>query len=224
MKHRNLELVTSRSRRIGVAGGLIAAALFAIVIAAAPSRAAGDPAAVVKNVVDQALSTLRNNQLPLKQKQETLRNLVANNFDFAEMSRSALGIHWRTLSANQRTEFTNVFTTFIEDSYLSKISDYRGQAVHFTGQSQLSPGYVQVGSHVTSPNGGRPIVLNYLLKQENDQWKIYDVTVDAISIVANYRNQFNRVINDRGFPTLLADLRAKSQQLADSLGQPRSGN
>jgi phospholipid transport system substrate-binding protein len=205
-------------------GGLIAAVFFAIVITAAPSRAAGDPMAVVKTVVNQALSVLRNNQLTLKQKQETLRNLVANNFDFAEMSRSALGIHWRSLSSDQRTDFTNVFTTFIEDSYLSKISDYRGQTVNFTGRNQLSPGFAQVSTNVTSPNGGRPIILNYSLKQEGDQWKIYDVTVDAISIVANYRNQFNRVINDRGFPTLLADLRAKSQQLADSLGQPRSGS
>ena len=65
--------------------------------------------------------------------------------------------------------------------------------------------------------GKNPIAVNYLLLQKGDSWKIYDVTVEAISIIANYRNQFNRVINEKGFPTLMADLRAKQQELASLL-------
>jgi phospholipid transport system substrate-binding protein len=66
--------------------------------------------------------------------------------------------------------------------------------------------------------GKSPIPVNYLLEQKDGGWMIYDVTVDAISIIANYRNQFNRVINDQGFPKLMSDLRAKQQQLASLLG------
>jgi phospholipid transport system substrate-binding protein len=84
----------------------------------------------------------------------------------------------------------------------------------------LAPGYSQVNSQVNQPNGGNPLALDYRLKYEDGEWKIYDVTVDAISIIANYHNQFNRVINDKGFPTLMTDLRTKSSQLANSLGEP----
>jgi len=135
------------------------------------------------------------------------------------MSRSALGTHWRDLSPDQQRDFTRVFTQFIEDSYLSKVSDYRGQTVTFTKVIQLAPGYTQVNSKIDQNNGDAPVAVDYRLKYEGGQWKIYDVTVEAISIIANYRNQFNRVINDKGFPTLMADLRAKSRQLANALGE-----
>jgi phospholipid transport system substrate-binding protein len=205
--------------------GYTVAAAFAVAIVAAalaiaaPARAAGnDPSAVAQALVNQALSVLRDTSMPLKQKQDRLRGVVERSFDFTEMSRSALGTHWRDLSPEQRADFTRVFTQFIEDSYLSKISDYKGQSVAFTKTIQLAPGYIQVNSKVRQPNDGEPISLDYRLKLEDGEWKIYDVTVEAISIVANYRNQFNRVINARGFPTLMADLRAKSHQLANSLG------
>ena len=205
------------------AAGLAVAIVAAALAIAAPARAdAGDPSAVVQGLVNQALSVLRDNQMPLKQKQDRLRAVVEQNFDFTEMSRSALGYHWRNLTPDQRADFTRLFTQFIENSYLSKISEYKGQSVTFTKTVQLAPGYTQVNSKVLPPNGGDPISLDYALKFEDGQWKVYDVTVDAISIIANYRNQFNRVINDRGFPTLMSDLRAKSSQLANSLGETTS--
>jgi phospholipid transport system substrate-binding protein len=209
-------------RRHGLMRRLLAAAAIAgLLVRGALARAdTGDPEAVAKTLVNQALSVLNNSQLTVRQKQESLRGVVEASFDFTEMSRSALGTHWRTLTPDQQREFTRVFTQFIEDSYLSKVSDYRGQTVTFTKVVQLAPGYTQVNSKINQPNStDGPISLDYRLKYENGQWKIYDVTVDAISIIANYRNQFNRVINDKGFPTLMADLRAKSRQLANALGE-----
>ena len=72
-------------------------------------------------------------------------------------------------------------------------------------------------SQIIQP-GKQPIKVDYLLRELDGDWKIYDVTVDAISIVANYRNQFNRVINDQGFDKLMANMRAKQQQLQASMG------
>ncbi len=212
----NCKSVRSRALAAGLAIAMMAAAL----AIAAPSRAAAnDPSAVAQGLVNQALRVLSDNRIPLKQKQDRLRGVVERSFDFTEMSRSALGTHWRSLSPDQRADFTRVFTQFIEDSYLSKISDYKGQTVTFTKTIQLAPGYTQVNSKVHQPGDDDSISLDYRLKFEDSQWRIYDVTVDAISIIANYRNQFNRVINDKGFPTLMADLRAKSRQLANSLGE-----
>ncbi len=193
----------------------------ALVISLAPSRfiapaLADDPMSVVKTTVNQALEVLRDRSTPLAQRQDKLRQIVAATFDFKEMAKSALGYHWKELTPAQQEEFTNAFVAFIEDSYLSKINDYSGQQVNFLRVTNDGPQYAQVNTDIVEPKG-EPIHVNYRLLQENGTWKIYDVTVDAISIIANYRNQFNRVMNSKGYATLIADLKAKQAALAASL-------
>jgi phospholipid transport system substrate-binding protein len=200
----------------------VAIATFVGVVSQTGSADTGDPMSVVKSLVNPALALLQNNQLTLRNKRTQMRALVSNSFDYTEMSRSALGYHWRALTPGQQQDFTNLFTAFIQDSYLNKIQDYKGQTIEFLKWSMDYPGYAQVKTRIIQPNGAQPIPLNYMLKLENGQWKIYDVTVDAISIIANYRNQFNRVINDQGFPKLMTDLRDKRNQLASSLGESAS--
>jgi phospholipid transport system substrate-binding protein len=194
----------------------------AIVLVLAPSRFiapawADDPMPVVKSTVDQALEVLRDNQAPLAQRQDKLRQIVATSFDFTEMAKSALGYHWKQLTPAQQQEFTNAFVAFIEDSYLSKINDYRGQQVAFLKATNDGPQYAQVNTDIIQPGGKDSIHVNYRLVQEGSTWKIYDVTVDAISIIANYRNQFNRVMNNSGYDTLIRDLKSKQAALAASL-------
>ena len=177
---------------------------------------ADEPMSVVKTTVDQALEVLRDKQTPLAQRQDRLRQIVAQTFDFTEMAKSALGYHWKELTPAQQQEFTTAFVAFIEDSYLSKINDYRGQQVTFLRVSNEGAQYSQVATDIIQPKGDA-IHVNYRLVQEGSTWKIYDVTVDAISIIANYRNQFNRVMNNKGYNTLIADLKAKQAALAASL-------
>ena len=183
----------------------------------APAMADEDPMTVVKNTVNQALDVLRDTSSPLAQRQDKLRQIVAQTFDFKEMAKSALGYHWKELTPAQQQEFTNAFIAFIEDSYLSKINDYRGQQVNYLKVSQDGAQYAQVSTDIIQPNGKDAIHVNYRLLKEDGTWKIYDVTVDAISIIANYRNQFNRVMNSKGYNTLIADLKAKQAALAASL-------
>jgi phospholipid transport system substrate-binding protein len=194
-----------------------------LVLSLAPSRfvalamADDAPMTVVKTTVDQALDVLRDTSSPLAQRQDKLRQIVAQTFDFKEMAKSALGYHWKELSPAQQQEFTNAFIAFIEDSYLSKINDYRGQQVNFLKMSQDGVQYAQVNTDIVQPNGKDAIHVNYRLLKEDGTWRIYDVTVDAISIIANYRNQFNRVMNNKGYATLIADLKSKQAALAASL-------
>ena len=193
----------------------------ALVVSLAPSRFiasafADEPMSVVKSTVDQALDVLRDRGTPLAQRQDKLRQIVAATFDFREMAKSALGYHWKELSPAQQEEFTNAFVAFIEDSYLSKINDYSGQQVNFLRASNEGAQYAQVNTDIIQPKGDA-IHVNYRLLQENSTWRIYDVTVDAISIIANYRNQFNRVMNNKGYNTLIADLKSKQAALAASL-------
>ena len=194
----------------------------ALVLSLAPSRFiapawADDPQSVVQTTVNQALAVLRDTQTPLAQRQDKLRQIVSATFDFTEMAKSALGYHWKQITPAQQDEFTKAFVAFIEDSYLSKINDYHNQQVAFLRTSNEGPQYAQVNTDIIYPNGKDPIHVNYRLVQEGGTWKIYDVTVDAISIIANYRNQFNRVMNNKGYDTLIADLKSKQAALAASL-------
>jgi phospholipid transport system substrate-binding protein len=183
----------------------------------APASALTRPIDEVRQVVNHTLPVLRDKRTPLPQRRRQLRSLLEHHFDFADMSRIALGYHWRELSAAQRTQFTQLFTSFIENAYLSKIQDYSGQDVAVLGENSEGEGFARVRSQITQ-QGKQPIKVDYLLREMNGDWKIYDVTVDAISIIANYRNQFNRVINDQGFDKLMENMRAKQQQLQASLG------
>jgi phospholipid transport system substrate-binding protein len=195
--------------------------LATLAMLAAPSRFvapayADDPTAVVQTTVNQALGVLRDKQTPLATRQDQLRQIVSSTFEFTEMAKSALGYHWKQITPDQQQEFTTAFVAFIEDSYLSKINDFRGQDVQFLKATNDGPEYAQVNTDIVQ-TGKDPIHVNYRLVQKGSTWKIYDVTVDAISIIANYRNQFNRVMNNQGYSTLISDLKSKQAALAASL-------
>jgi phospholipid transport system substrate-binding protein len=196
---------------------LLTLAAFSLAISlAVPLHADTGALDATRQFVTQALHVLSDKQTPVAQRSAQLRQLLEPNFDFTEMSKSALGYHWKQLSPDQRANFTQVFKTFIESAYSSKINEYSGQKVQFIREAPLSPGYAQVFTNIVQ-TGKNPIAVNYLLEQKNGGWKVYDVTVDNISIIANYRTQFNRVINENGFDKLLADLKAKEQQINASL-------
>lgn len=175
----------------------------------------GGPMETTRQFVNQALTIMADKQTPVGDRQRQLRELIEPHFDFTEMARQALGPHWRELTPNQRQDFAGVFKGFMESAYLSRIGAYSGQRVEFIRQSSLGDGYAQVFSNIVQANKA-PIQVGYLLEQKDGSWKVYDVMVDNISIIENYRNQFNRVINENGFDKLLADLRAKQRQLSAS--------
>jgi phospholipid transport system substrate-binding protein len=184
----------------------------------APARAQTSAKAATQEFVNQALQTLRDKQKSVLEKRRELKPLIESRFDSNEMARSTLGYHWRSLTPDQRANFTRLFTAFIEAAYLDKVQDYAGQEVQFGQSRSLGEGYAKVDTTIVQA-GKNPIPVTYLLEQSGGGWKIYDVAVDNISIIANYRNQFNRVINEQGFPKLMADLRAKQQQLGSELGE-----
>jgi phospholipid transport system substrate-binding protein len=206
---------------VRILSNVFAGAILSLIVMQAmpPATAWALPTALdtVNEVINTSLPVLRDKQTPVSQRRRQLRDLLEQHFDFADMARITLGYHWRELSVTQRTEFVKLFTAFIENAYLSKIEDYSGQDVAVLGQNSEGEGFSRVRSQIIQP-GKQPIKVDYLLRELDGDWKIYDVTVDAISIVANYRNQFNRVINDQGFDKLMADMRAKQQQLQASMG------
>jgi len=216
------------SRFFGWIGGL---ALLAVVTVIGLARIAGatapadasivkppDPIQQAQALVNQAIAILTNPNLTLTEERRQIHAMSAPYFDFDDMARSALGYHWNEITPEQRDEFTKVFAAFIEDAYLTKIQDYSGQQIEFLKEQTIQPGYVEVQAQVTN-NGPKPIPFNFTLKLVDGTWKIYDGSVENISVMANYRNQFNRVINNQGFPALMDQLRKKQEELAAILGE-----
>ena len=212
-------MLTRRVVHDVLAVGVCAAALTILLALPALAENAGDALAQTKGAIDQAIQVLRNQQLSVTDKRRRLRDIAEANFDFGDMSRSALGYHWKELSPDQRQEFSKLFSAFMEDAYLDRIQEYSGQNVEFFDQKSDGADRVNVESRVLGGNSDNPIWLDFQLKREGTGWKIYNVTIAAISIAANYRNQFSRVINGQGFDKLMSDLSAKHDELASLLAK-----
>lgn len=207
---------------------LLAATIAKPLVVAADTTEAGNPTAFVKSVVDQAKAVVRDTSLPAVERDHKLRAIAHANFDFPDMARTSLGYHWRQLTPQQRIQFVPLFTSFMEAVYLNKMQEYGVQklrqeansaTVTFTGQSFEGADYAEVHSKAVFSDHPKPVNVDYLVKRGPSGWKIYDIEVDAISVMANYRNQFNRVINDDGYPALINLLKKKTQELDETLRQ-----
>jgi phospholipid transport system substrate-binding protein len=185
-----------------------------------------DPTAMVRAVIDQATAVVRDTQTPAAARDKRLREIAEANFDFADMARTTLGYHWRQLSQQEQSEFVPLFATFMENVYLSKLQEYGVQKVRqtatssnvtFTGQQYDGANYAEVRSTVLLKDQPPPVKVDYLVRRDGASWKIYDLNIDAISVMANYRQQFNRVLNNDGYPALVSMLQKKVQQLGSTL-------
>ena len=187
-----------------------------------PPTSPNDAMGSVKSVIDQSIVVFKNQQISATDREQKLRAIAESHFDFREMAKSAIGYHWKTLTPAQQTEFVPLFTTFIEDAYLSRIESYsvekvnqqiQSSMIQFVKQTTDGPEYAQVYSTVVLQDDKNPIAVNYLMRNDSGDWKIYDITIDAISVIANYRNQFNRVLNNGGYDKLIEIIRQKIQGL-----------
>jgi phospholipid transport system substrate-binding protein len=128
-------------------------------------------------------------------------------FDFKEMARLALSRHWSAQSPTDQEEFVRLFTELLERSYLSTIENYAGERIAFLGES-INGSYAQVRSRITTDRRVE-ISIDYRLIDRGDRWEVYDVVLDNVSLVSNYRSQFNSIIRTSSFGELLTRLRNK---------------
>ncbi len=186
-------------------------ALISLLSLAAPSAAAAEPQQVVKNVIDQVLDILNNPAYAEQQRHRLAKQLVDRHFDYREMSKRSLGAAWNNLSNAQRDDFVSLFAELLENSYTSKIERYAKHVrIDYTGQS-LDDGFAEVRTVVVQPNDRFPIV--YRLTNASGDWMVYDVVIDGVGLVSNYRFQFARVINQSSYNALVERLRTRVNEL-----------
>ena len=175
---------------------------------------AGAPTDTMKATIDEVLRIIRDNDLKQPGKAEERRQLleraVGARFDYQEMSRRALGAPWNTLSDQEKQEFVNLFRTLLTNSYADKIETYSGEGVQYLNE-RTEKEYAEVRTKVVS--GKTEIPLDYRLINRVDDWRVYDVVVDGISLVNNYRGQFTKIIRSSSYTDLVEQLRKKSDKL-----------
>jgi len=187
-------------------------ALAAVVLALATTSRAGEPMDVVRPTVERAIAVLKDPKLkaPDKKKEriEQLKALITPIFDHEEMARRSLGSHWRRLPPSEREEFAKLFRAFLERIYSDRTDLYDGQRVLF-GRESVEQDYAQVDSIVIDAKGEQ-ISVAWRLKRTNGMWKVYDAVIENVSIVNNYRSQFDRVISKSSYEELKKLLKEKA--------------
>ena len=169
---------------------------------------------VIKVLEDPALK--KDGRAP--DRRAAIRQVASEIFDFNELSRRCLGRHWQARTPAEQADFTQAFTDLLEHAYVSKIEAYSGEKVQFTGE-QLEGEYAMVKTKIVTPQGTE-IPVDYRLYKQGDRWRAYDVNVEGVSLVANYRSQFNAILQRQSYAELMKTLRAKQAQLSQGTGKP----
>ena len=182
----------------------------------AASAQAAEPLEVVRTAVDKAVQILKDPKLQAKDKKteriDRLREVLSPIFDYDEMAKRALGAHWRRRTPAEQEEFVVVFRDFLERIYSDKIDLYGGERV-LVGRETLEADFAQVETTIISLKG-EEIAVVYKLRRGNGQWKVYDAVVENISLINNYRSQFDRVISSASYEELIKRLREKLDSTA----------
>lgn len=183
------------------------AVVIVLFLATAPARAtAATPTEQVEATVRSVLRILR--EQPAWEAQE-LKQAIGRRFDFEEMAKRSLGRHWRKLTAEQRQRFVTLFTNLLKNTYIDEIKAYNNEKVIFTSERR-DGAYAVVQSQIV-PRNSQPISVDYKLHMAGDEWKVYDVVVENVSLVNNYGSQFNRVLVNGSFEELIDRMKAVEQ-------------
>ena len=176
------------------------------------------PQILVKNASDKMLQALRDNRAELEENPSAIYALVEEiimpNFDFKKMSKLALGKNWRKANTEQRERFTEEFRLLLVRTYSTAMLEYADEEIRLLPfHGDLSKKKVKVGMEILQPGGPSiPMTLAmYLNKAE--QWKVYDIKIDGISLVTNYRSSFATQIRNDGMDKLIDDIAKRNEKV-----------
>ena len=174
--------------------------------------AAGAPGDQVRQSVDKLLVILKDPQLKgegnKNERREKLKAVIYRRFDFTEMAKRSLGSEWRRRSPEEQKEFVKLFTDLLERAYLDKIESYNGENFQYLKEREDDNNYAQVDTKLVD-NKGQEFAINYRLYNTKGDWKVYDVVIENVSIVNNYRSQFTRVLATTSYEELVNRLKGK---------------
>ena len=176
-------------------------------------QAFATPTDDVKKTVDEVVRIVASKEMKKNEqkRRQALKKTISLIFDYGEMAKRSLGKHWNQRTPAEKKQFTDLFATLLENSYASKIESYNNEKIVYIKES-MDGNYAEVKSKVVTVKRDE-FSLDYRLMDESGRWMVYDVVIEGVSLVSNYRTQFNRIITDQGYNELVKKLRTKSQEI-----------
>jgi phospholipid transport system substrate-binding protein len=186
-----------------------------VVVCSAGDAAAGPPTDQLKGAVDRVLKIVEDPSLKgegrTAERRAAVRKVAQEIFDFPEMARRSLGRHWATLTEKQRTDFTALYGDLLERSYASRIEHYGGERISYANE-RIDGDTAPVATRIITKSGTE-VPVDYRLSRKGDRWLVYDVNIEGVSLVSNYRTQFNRIMQTSGYDDLIQRLKSKQDDL-----------
>ncbi len=174
---------------------------------------AAEPMQRLHEAVDKVIQVLKDPSLKApdktEQRRQAIRKAVSEIFDFQEMAKRALARYWRKRTPEEKKEFVMLFRNLLERTYLKRIEAYRDEKILYTDE-RIDPPYALVKTVVVTSKGVE-IPINYRLMKKNDKWMVYDVIIEGVSLVNNYRKQFSQIIRTSSYEELVKRLKQKQQ-------------
>ena len=188
---------------------LVGSIVLALIVSFAIPAHAGAPTDALKQTVDQVVKilsepALRDNP---EARRAQVRKVAEGIFDYPDTARRALGQHWNGRTPQQQQEFVKLFADILDRSYISKIDLYQGERVQYTGET--IDGDDATVKTIIAAKQGTDIPVDYRMHLKNGRWVVYDVIIEGVSLVSNYRTQFNKIIQTESYDALVQRLRAK---------------
>jgi phospholipid transport system substrate-binding protein len=180
---------------------------------APPALAGGAATEALKGTINEVIRILSDPGMKkperAQERRKILEKVVGDRFNYEEMAKRTLAAQWQKLDDKQRAEFVDLFRRLLTNSYADKVEGYSGEQIHYLNE-RLEGDYAEVRTKAIS--GKAEIPLDYRLLSRNGDWRVYDVVVDGVSLVSNYRGQFAKIIRTSGYDDLVRQLRDKSDQ------------
>jgi phospholipid transport system substrate-binding protein len=176
---------------------------------------AANPKEELKASIDRVLDVLRDPPLKgdehRKARRQKLVEIIQARFDFAEMGKRSLARQWRKMDPAERKEFVGIFGNLLKDSYLTKIEAFTDEKIVYPTE-RMEEDYAEVRTRIVQKSG-RGIGIDYRLHRTPDGWRVYDFMIEGVSLVANYRKQFKRLIRKTSYKELIARMKVKDKQV-----------
>ena len=180
---------------------------------------ADSPTVQIKSTVDQVIQILTDAQLQRESKKQErrqrLREAIFVRFDFQEMAQRSLGAHWQRRTPEEQAEFIKIFSDLLEQTYVDRIESYNNEKFIYLNERIDEP-YAEVGSKIQTSKG-EEFTINYKLHRVAADWRVYDVVVENVSLVNNYRSQFNRILTGSTYDELISKIKAKVSDKRDQM-------
>ena len=202
---------------------LVASLVAALVLILASPVYAGAPSDTLKGTVDRIVQILADPALQDKpeQRRAEVRKIAEGIFDYPDTARRALGPHWSARSPQEQQEFAKLFADLLDRAYVSKIELYQGERVRYVGET--ADGDEATVKTVIATKKSSDIPVDYRMHRKDGRWLVYDVIIEGVSLVSNYRTQFNKVVQTESYDALVQRLRAKdTAEPSASPARPRS--